>query len=676
MFAFARSFAEIVAEAWGAAFYVPAKERPSEWARTMIVPDGPRKLESWSAELTPYVVEPLDMCSLATPENEVAVMKSAQSGFSTMLLAATGHSMASEPSDMLLVQPTDSALTDFHGEKLGPMIEHSPALKDVVKPQTSRSGQGSTTYAKKFGAYTLTLAIATSTSDLRSKTKQKVFLDEVDEYPADVNKQGDPVDMAAARQESFLDSGEWKRVYISTPTIRRGSRIEALFEKGDQRRWHVPCPHCDGEFVFEFGPNFRFNRTYPYNAHYITPCCGVEITGPEKNGLIRKGRWIATAPAPGKFPSYHFGGMSSPFVPWDTIAKRFVEAGEDSSKLKTFWNLTLGLPYEERLSEVSAKEIVAATEPYPRGIVPVQAALTALAVDFNSTWAEWALYAFGPSLAGDGVDQWLVEHGTEPGKPGDEALTLALNALFERRWRFAGGTEHIADRVGLDSGFGTYEVYKLVRGKPHLRALDGRPVKIGDVNKALPLGTPTKASAKDHLGRVRFKVDLYPVGSSDLKLWLASALADFAHEKPRGMAIHLPREIVDLTMADQLLGEVLVSRQRRDGRVEDVWVPRSGIRNEGLDLAVYARALALGIPRGGIGIEALTRAAWARLIAERHGLDAAQSDLFAGVPALAAPPATPPAEAPRPLPAPPTAAAMPPPRVRPTLADLARRLNT
>ncbi|MBB6308920.1 terminase gpA endonuclease subunit [Xanthobacter tagetidis] len=628
-FAFASTLGEVVARAWGRALRLAPPIAPSQWAAEhLIVPDGPRKLEAWDPELTPYIREPLDMCALTSPVNEIDVMKSAQTGFTTLLLAAVGHTIDREPSDTLLVQPTDGALTDFNGLKLGPMIEATEALAAKVKPQTSRSGAGSTTYAKKFGAYTLTLAIATSTSDLRSKTKQKVFLDEVDEYPNDVNGQGDPVDMATARQESFLESGEWKRVKISTPTIKNGSRIEASHARGDQRKWHVPCPGCGTEFVFEHGPRFRFNRAYPYEAHYLAPCCDRIIGAHEKNALVRKGRWIATEPGPGRHPSYHFGGMSSPFVPWDVIAKRFVEAGDDSAKLKTFFNLTLGLPYEEELSEVTAQELVAATEDYPRGIVPIRAGRTVLAVDFNSTWAEWALYAFGPSVAGDGVDQWLVEHGTCPGRPGDAELGLALEALFEREWPYAGGGAYRADRVGLDTGFGTYEIYKLARGKPDVRALDGRPPKAGDVRKALPLGTPTKAAAKDAYGRIKFRVDLYPVGSHDLKLWLAGALSAFAQRQPRGSAIHLPREIVDLGMADQLLGEVLVARERRDGRTEDVWVPRRGIRNEGLDLAVYARALALGVPRGGLGLENVTRAQWGALLMERHQLAQAQADLF------------------------------------------------
>jgi phage terminase large subunit GpA-like protein len=64
--------------------------------------------------------------------------------------------------------------------------------------------------------------------------------------------------MIEARQESFLRDGTWKRVMISTPTIKGASAIEAAFEASDKRRWHVRCPHCGGELVFTFGPHFHF----------------------------------------------------------------------------------------------------------------------------------------------------------------------------------------------------------------------------------------------------------------------------------------------------------------------------------------------------------------------------------------------------------------------------------
>ena len=82
-------------------------------------------------------------------------------------------------------------------------------------------------YEKRFGRFTLTLALASSSADLRGKTIQKAFLDECDEYPDDLDGQGSPLDMIAARQESFLRDGNWKRVLVGTPTIKGASAIEA-----------------------------------------------------------------------------------------------------------------------------------------------------------------------------------------------------------------------------------------------------------------------------------------------------------------------------------------------------------------------------------------------------------------------------------------------------------------
>jgi phage terminase large subunit GpA-like protein len=43
---------------------------------------------------------------------------------------------------------------------------------------------------------------------------------------------------------------------------------------------------------------------------------------------------------------FHFDALSSPFVPWAKIAERYVSAAGDPRRLKGFYNLTLGLPFE------------------------------------------------------------------------------------------------------------------------------------------------------------------------------------------------------------------------------------------------------------------------------------------------------------------------------------------
>ena len=312
----------------------PLPVRPSEFAReNLIVPDGPRKLGKWDPTLTPYVIEPLDMTSTDSTVNSFCVMKSAQSGFSTLLLAAIAHTICHDKADTMIVQPTDGALSEFNSKKLQPCLEETEATAQRVAKQTSRSASGSTTYEKRFGRYTLTLALASSSADLRSKTIQKSFLDECDEYPDDLDGQGSPFQMLEARQESFLRDGNWKRVLISTPTIKGASAIEAAFEDSDQRRWHVKCRHCSHEFVFAFDSHFHFEEQWPFKAHYSCPECGAVIEEHDRDQMVRAGRWSATAPRPGRKPGYHFDALSSPFVPRSTIVERYVVSSGDPRKL-------------------------------------------------------------------------------------------------------------------------------------------------------------------------------------------------------------------------------------------------------------------------------------------------------------------------------------------------------
>jgi phage terminase large subunit GpA-like protein len=198
----------LLAETGLAIFDRPPPVAPSAWAAAnLIVADGPRKLGQWDRRLTPYIAEPVDMCSTDSPVNEFCVMKSAQTGFTTMILAAVGHTIACDKADCMIVQPTDGSLSDFNSKKLQPCIEETAQLDRLVSAQKSRSAAGSTMYEKRFGRYTLTLALASSSADLRSKSVQKAWLDEVDEYPDDLEGQGSPIDMIEARQESVPQGG-------------------------------------------------------------------------------------------------------------------------------------------------------------------------------------------------------------------------------------------------------------------------------------------------------------------------------------------------------------------------------------------------------------------------------------------------------------------------------------
>lgn len=614
-----------------AAGLAPAKAiSPADWGEQhFIVPDGPRVGDRWDISLTPYVREPLECLAIDSPHNRVAIKKSAQTGFSTLGMVWLGYLIDVEPDRMMIVQPTIPAAREFNRDKLDPAIKASPVLKAKVRANLAKQ-EGSTTLSKRLpGTASLVLTGANSGADLRSKSVRFALADEVDQWPWNLGGDGDPMGMLDARQTAWKRVGTWRRLEISTPRTKGASRIDMAYEAGDQRLWHMPCPHCakDITFIFE---NLQFAELPPYNPRYLCQECGDWIPAAQQRAMVLSGRWIPTKPGPGRFPTFHINALFSLLTSWDEVARGYWEARGAPEKEKAFVNLVLGESYEEKTSEVPAAAIAAHTEAYEAGVVPARCGLTSLAIDLNGDWAEWALYGFGPSAAGHGVDQWLIATDKIDGRPDDESLWRGLAELEARRWPYAGGGFFPADLVGIDSGYGTHQVYQFGRGRPRVRILDGRPVKPGDLARAMPLGSPKKIPAKDRLGRVLFKVWLYGVGSHELKSWLAHALKAYAGGAPIPGGLHLPRGLVDEARADQLVAEVLAQFERRDGRIEQRWVRRSGVRNEQLDLAVYARAVAFGARPNGLGVDRIAPDQWAALIAERHGLDPEAPDLFGG----------------------------------------------
>lgn len=604
-----RSALAIVTGTLAAIIMPPERLAPSAWARdNLIVPDGPKSGELWDAALTPYIAEPLDALSMDSGVNEIAIRKSAQTGFTTLLLAAVGHIIDQDPCRVMIVQPTTGALSDFNRDKLQLAIEKTPALKRKVKPQTSRAGNSSTSTSKVYPGGSLTLAIATSAADLRSKTIKVALLDEIDEYPDDLDGQGDPIGMVEGRQESFLMSGEWKRAYVSTPTVKGASKIDAYFQTSDKRYWHMPCPGCGENFHFVFDrTHFKFEETFPYSAHYVTPCCGSIVESGEKVALMKRGRWIATDPGDGKIRGYHFDALSSPFVPWEKIAERFVKCAGDPQKLKTFENLTLGLPFDVkgdapdhvRLMERRDKDL-------KRGHVPPAGLLLTGAADVQMRGIWYSIKAHAPDR-----QNWIVDAGYIDGPTDDPhaGAFLELEKIRAMRWPDAYGRERTVDLFGIDSGYRSHVVYSWVRGKPACFALKGvdgwsRPA----------LGQPSPVDIDFRGKRIRKGAMVWSVGTWPLKG------AFYADLRKEGVAAGQSQDPpgychfggwMDEVYFRQITSEYLATETFR-GRARRVWKVRNGEENHLLDCEVYNAALA-----DYLGLSRMTEDQWKRLAAER-----------------------------------------------------------
>lgn len=594
----------IVAGALAAGIRPPADELPSAWiADNLVLVDGPRAGEKWSPASTPFWCEVVDQLAPDSPANRVVVRKSAQVGFSIVAIGWLGYIAARAPGRTMLVQPTVDLAKTFNRSKLQPSIDAAPALRRTIAPLKSRDAAGSSMFTKVFPGGSVVLVGANSTVGLRSATVKYVFADEVDDYPEDLDGQGDPMGMIEARQMAFRASGDWKRLEGSTPTEEDLSRIDKAYAAGDQRVWEVPCPFCGAyqDLVFE---QLRFEREAPHRAHYECAHCREPIAHHHKRGMVAAGRWQARNPE-GKYPSYHVDTLVSSLVTWDDVAAAALEVEADPSKGKTFDNLWLGRSHKSAGDAPDSEKLMLCREAYPAGRLVPGLLFAVGAVDVQGDRLEWARYGFDRQLG-----QWLLDSGIIEGNPATPPPWRQLDELIATPLRDAWGGSWPLEAWGIDAGYLSSHVYRFAQrhaagGK--VFALDGR-----EGWKLPPIGL---ASVKDvdFEGRKLGAVKLWPVGTWDLKSEVYAALGltlagfDETGRLPPG-AFHLP-EIVDRDWLDQLTAERLVYRVTRGYRLP-VW-KKTQKRNEQLDLAVYARALARHLS------DPLTDADWQALEAQR-----------------------------------------------------------
>ena len=123
----------------------------------------------------------------------------------------------------MLVMPSLDMVRRNTTVRIDPLIEATPALRDLVSAPRSRDA-GNSLFRTSFPGGQLVMTGANSAVGLRSTPVRYLFLDEVDAYPGDLDGEGDPIALAEARTISF---GHRSKVFLaSTPTVNRLSRIE------------------------------------------------------------------------------------------------------------------------------------------------------------------------------------------------------------------------------------------------------------------------------------------------------------------------------------------------------------------------------------------------------------------------------------------------------------------
>lgn len=589
----------------------------SEWADRYRVLSKSASAEpgSWTTDRTPYLRGIMDALSAADSTRCVVFVKCTQIGGSETGNNWIGSIIDQGLGPTMIVLPTSGAAKKSSKTRITPMLQDSPRLRGKVREARSR-GSGNTTLLKEFDGGVLIFAGANSATDLKSSPVRNLFLDEIEEYPDDVDGQGDPEALAEKRTDTFARR---KILKVSTPTIV-GGRIDVAYRASDQRRYFVPCPHCGYEQMLQFerlrwqtrkrwdvlNPDGELIKADPDTAgaverdtgellsvHYECARCEQSIMEHHKPAMLAGGRWIAQNPGPDRAAGFKISALYSPigWVSWREIVLGWLDAQRDTSgtKLKTFTNTVLGEPYAMEGDSVDDHVLLKRVENYRLGTVPDRCLLLTAGVDVQGDRLEVYVWGFGRD-----EESWVIDRQILFGSPAEAHPWRELEELLDKGYSHAGGGKLriLATAVDASDGNTTYAVRNFARkwaATKHILAVKGQSVPGKPI-----IGRPTLQDVSHRGAVIKNGVRLWPVGSDTAKGWIYGHLKI---ENPGRGYVHFPSGLPDEFFV-QLTSETHRIRYIR-GRPKSEWVLERGRRNEALDCAVYALAAAMyaGIQR-------------------------------------------------------------------------------
>jgi phage terminase large subunit GpA-like protein len=459
-------------------------------------------------------------------------MKSGQTGATEIGINWTCYVIDRGIDSMIVAQPVKDLSRSWALSKFDPGVLDMPGVLAKINSDN--------TFEKRFPGGTLWVIWTNSSKQLRQRTARYIFMDEVDEYPRNLANQGPADQQLAARAMSY---GDRAKIYRAcTPTVAGGSAIEAGFLEGDQRHYHVHCPHCGGEQVLDID-HLQPDGTFAC----ATSGCVIEehhkaVMFPER-GRGGTAYWHPHNPIEDTTRrSYHLWAAYAPLglgPSWRQIAEELAEARRDLSRMPGFTNLVIGMPFVGDRDARDADEVARLAEPgVQRGVGPVGGLILTAGVDFQHDRAEVQVIAHGR-----GQRHRVVDYDVFDLAPTIHESYADLDAYLRGTWKTSQGVDMPITAIALDGGNWTESVAQFVkqhvgwsgqsrmletsRGfiKQTIYLVRGR----AEVRSERAVYRPAKTEVNHREKTIARSVGVWGVGTSVLKHmiygWLGAALA-------------------------------------------------------------------------------------------------------------------------------------------------------
>lgn len=556
----------------------------SEWSDThrKLSKVGSAQTGEWRTSATPYLREIADQLSEHSGAQIVAFMKPTQIGGTELGVNWLGYIIHHAHGPVAAVMPTEKSMKDWTAQKFDPMAEGAAAVSGALAKRNNNSSDNNSSF-KKFVGGIIYFKTAGSTAELKSTSLRYVLADEIDEWARET-PQGDPFGLLQARQDNFHD----RKTYVpSTPTMKDASRIEELYEGGDRRQYHVPCPHC-GELQVLKWSNLKWNKKpntcYVDQVWYVCAENGCVIDEWQKSSMLPElghggqARWIAQSPE-AHYPSYHLNALYSPIGlgrGWRELAEQWIEAQDDPAKLQRFINTRLGETYRNASSDIKANVLVERAEPYALRTTPTGCMMITCGVDTQDNRLEIQVTGHGK-----GDRTWALDYHVLHGNPaGDELWQALADFVNSIKFQNACGKELISEACAIDTGgHFTHDVYAFVRSNRVRRAM---ACKGASTPGRSVLGKPSAQDVNWRGQSVKRGVMLYMIGADTGKHLLYNRLMADTDKPAAERKVHFSQQL-ESAYYDGLVAETFNPRKNR-------WEIKKGKRNEPLDTWVLSVA--------------------------------------------------------------------------------------
>lgn len=589
----------------------------------------------WKNATVPEMVEPMDTFTSRDHSGMIFVGPAQAGKTDSLILNALTYSVMCEPMDLMLVCPTMADGRDFSIRRVDRLHMHSEKVGAMLLPAADADNK----FDKQYSNGMLFTIGWPTVSQLAGKPIPRVIFTDRDRMRDDIDGDGEPFDLGSKRTTTFgsyamtVAESSPSRPVLDLKWIPRTLHeappcegILKLYNRGDRRRWHWPCPECNTYFEGDFsmlewdndidGSNVDKAET----VRMVCPHCHHKIKPDDRDEMRQWGIWLKDGQGFDErgrvigegvrtnIASFWLKGVAAAFISWRKLVSNFLDANDEYERtgseeaLKKFYNNDLAEPYypKSMTDDIRSPETLKshAEDDLPERQVPEGVRFLVALCDVQKN--QWVVQVFGilPGVKRFDtvlVDRFDVRKSKRLDADGD-ALWVKPNVYLED-WDEL--TEHVIEKeyplsdgsgrkmairfVGCDSGGKAgvttmaYAYFRNLREQNKHRRfilLKGDP----SPNNPRTRITYPDSNRRDSKAGARGDIPVLMLNSNVLKDDLSGRLDCL--EPGKGM-YRTPSWLSD-SFYSELCAEI---------RTPKGWENKSGERNEAFDLSYYCIGL-------------------------------------------------------------------------------------